>query len=158
MSKVLTTYLNDHLAGSVAALELLDHMISLDQGSGRVALTELRAQVEQDQKVLQGLLRELGARESPVRKAAAWFTEKLGQAKLKFDDPGDGDLRMLEALEALGLGIQGKLGLWRALVAVAGRVPQVGALDLQRLQQRATDQFERVEALRIPVARSALTS
>jgi hypothetical protein len=156
-SKILTTYLNDHLAGSVAALELLDHMISLDQRSSLGTLSELRMQVEQDQKVLQDLLRELGARESAVRKAAAWLTEKLGQAKLKFDDPGDGDLRMLEALETLGLGIQGKLALWRALASVAGRVPQLGALDLQQLQRRATDQLERVEALRIQAARTALT-
>lgn len=156
MSKAITTYLNDHLAGSVAALELLDYLVALHQGPDRRPLTDLRTEIEEDQKVLQQLLRDLGGKESQVRKAAAWLTEKLGQAKLRFDDPGTGDLRVLEALETLGLGIQGKLSLWRALASVAGEIPQLSGLNLPQLQERAADQFERVDALRIQVARTAL--
>lgn len=155
---VLTTYLNDHLAGSVAALELLDHLITLKPGDGHEQLRTLRVEIEEDQQVLQQLLRRLGEKESQVRKAAAWLTEKLGRAKLRFDDPGDGNLQFLEALEALGLGIQGKLSLWRALATVTGKVPQLGTMDFQGLEQRAVDQFERVDALRLGAARAALAS
>jgi hypothetical protein len=153
--KSLTIYLNDHLAGSVAAIELLDHLVELYRGTERERLfSSLRSAVEEDRRVLQSVLEEVGGKESRVRKAAAWLTEKLGQAKFRLDDPGD--LRVLETLETLGLGIQGKLALWRALATAAGRVPQLRALDLASLQRRAVEQYDRVEAERLEAARLAL--
>jgi hypothetical protein len=151
----LTTYLNDHLAGSVAALELLDHMIRLQRGKAvQPALSEIRREVEEDQKTLQELLRAVGGKESRMRQAAAWLTEKLGRAKLQLDDSGTGELHMLEALEALALGIQGKAALWRALAASVQppRLP-----DYPALEQRALKQFQRVEAMRLQSARAALS-
>lgn len=155
-SSPLTTYLNDHLAGSAAALELLDHLLERDPGSGRDELARIRVEIEEDQQTLQRILSDMGGKESPIRKAAAWFTEKLGQVKIGLDDKGSGELRVLEALEALGLGIQGKLMLWRALEAVKGSVPSLGGIDPQQLQQRAERQFRRVEELRLRAARVAL--
>lgn len=156
MSSSLTVYLNDHLAGSLSALELLEHLLTLHSGPERETLVKLRNNIEEDQEVLRQLLQALGGKESPMRKAAAWLTEKIGQVKLKFDDPRNGGLRELEALEVLTLGIQGKLSLWRALAAVSDTVPQLRALDLPRLQQRAQDQFELAEKLRLRSARVAL--
>ena len=154
-AEVLTTYLNDHLAGSVAALELVDRLTRLCRGTERERIFRtLQAEIEEDQEVLKQLLRAVGGKESKVRKAAAWLSEKIGEAKLELDDTGGGELRLLEALEALGLGIQGKLGLWRAL-AVASARPELGRLDFPRLERRAQDQFDRVETLRLQVARSA---
>jgi hypothetical protein len=154
----LTTYLNDHLAGSVVALELLDHMIRLQRGTaGERALDEIRREVEEDQKTLQGLLRDKGGKESRVRQAAAWLTEKLGRAKLQLDDSGTGEFQMLEALETLALGIQGKAALWRALAAAAVHWPQGGPLDYSALEQRALKQLQRVEAMRLQSARAALS-
>jgi hypothetical protein len=154
--KLLTTYLNDHLAGSVMALELLDHLAGRQEGNDRALLAGLRSEIQEDQDLLKRLLHELGAKESPVRKVAAWLTEKLGQAKLQFDDSGSGDLQALEALETLALGIQGKLALWRALQAVQDKVPQLSTVDYPRLQARALDQFSRVDRLRLQAARRAL--
>ncbi len=83
----------------MAAIELVNHLRKLSRGTAREnLLASLQAEIE-DQKVLKQLLQELGETESGVRKTAAWLTEKLGQAKLKLDDPGSGDLRLLEALE-----------------------------------------------------------
>jgi hypothetical protein len=156
-SSSLTIYLNDHLAGSVAALELLEHLGALHRGTEREKLFQsLRREVEEDQKVLQQVLDQVGGKESRVRKAAAWLTEKIGEAKLKLDDPGNGELRVLEALENLGLGIQGKMALWRALAVTADRLPQLRYLDFDHLQRRAIQQYERVEAQRLQVARLAL--
>ena len=154
--RVLVTYLNDHLAGAVAALELLDHLLELPPLANRDLLTRLREEIEQDKKVLQGLIKELGGKESPVRKAAAWVSEKIAQIKLKMDDPDSGELVEFESLETLALGIQGKLSLWRALAAVADRNPGLSSVDLAELQARARDQFERVEQLRLQAARRAL--
>ncbi len=154
--QILPIYLNDHLAGSVAAIELLNHLRKLSRGTGREKLfATLQSEVEEDQKVLKELLRELGEPQSGVRKAAAWLTEKVGEAKLKLDDPGSGELRLLEALETLELGILGKLGLWRALAVAADRVPQIKNLDLANLERRASEQHQRVEAERLKVARVA---
>jgi hypothetical protein len=155
-SAALTTYLNDHLAGSVAALELLDRLLERDPGSGRDELARIRVDIEEDQQTLQRILMDVGGKENPIRKAAAWLAEKLGQVKLGLDDQGSGELRVLESLEALGLGIQGKLMLWRALEAVKGPVPSLGGIDLQQLQQRAEGQLRRVEDLRLRAARVAL--
>jgi hypothetical protein len=158
-NKILRTYLNDHLAGSVAALELLDHLADLHPDPDRKRLfTGLRTEVEEDQRVLQQLLEKVGGKESTVRKAAAWLTEKFGEAKLRLDDLGDGLLQVLEAIEALGLGIQGKLALWRALGAVADRVPQLQGVDFARLEQRALQQHQRVETQRLQTVRVALAA
>jgi hypothetical protein len=155
--QALTTYLNDHLAGSVAGIELLDHLVRYHEGAPEHrALAAVRAEVEEDQKVLQELLRKLGGKESRTRQAAAWLTEKLGRAKLRLDDTGDG-LHPLEALEALSLGIQGKSALWRALATVTSQVPELRPVDFQALDQRALNQFQQIESLRLRAAAAALS-
>ena len=152
----LSTYLNDHLSGSVAALELLDHLVQ-DGLAGSEELGRIRAEIEEDQQILRQILADLGAEESSLRKAAAWLSEKVGQAKFRWDDREHRPLGALEALEALGLGIQGKAALWRALAAIAGSVPVLRKLDFSRLEQRAAAQFDRVDAIRLKIARAALT-
>jgi hypothetical protein len=158
-AEALRTYLNDHLAGSVAAVELLDHLASIHKGSEREQLfLSIRQEVEENQTILRQLLRDVGGKESRVRKAAAWLTEKLGEVKLQLDDPENGDLRRLEALETLSLGIQGQMALWRALQAAADRIPQAGRLDLAELQRRAQGQYDRVDGLRLQLAPLVLSS
>ncbi|HEY4648224.1 MAG TPA: hypothetical protein VIG95_03920, partial [Gemmatimonadales bacterium] len=130
----------------------------LPEAPDRKLLTELRSEIREDQEVLRQLLRSVGAKESTVRKAAAWLTEKLGRAKLLLDESESGELRVLEGLEALALGIQGKLALWRSLATVADAVPLFKTLDLDRLQARGLEQFERVDRLRLQAARSTLGS
>ena len=155
-TEILATYLNDHLAGSVVAIELLDHLRGLSKGTERERLfTSLQSEIEEDQEVLKELLREVGGKESRMRNAAAWLTEKVAEAKLKLDDSGGGELRLLEALETLELGILGKLALWRALGAAADLVPQIRKLDLSKLERRAKQQHDRVEVQRLKVARAA---
>jgi hypothetical protein len=156
-AEALPTYLNDHLAGAVAAVELLDHLIELHRGSDRRTFYQtVQAEIIEDKKVLQGLLSRSGGRESQVRKAAAWLSEKLGEAKLALDDRVAGQLRTFEALEALALGIQGKLLLWKALAQTARVNPSLQGVDFVRLQERALDQYERVDQERLQVARRTL--
>jgi len=156
--EVYKTYLNDHLAGSVAAIELVDHLRELSKNPEREALlARLRSEIEEDQTVLRELLKGVGGTESKFRKAAAWLTEKLGEAKLKLDHPEGGELQWLESLETLGLGIQGKLALWRALETARDRKPELQSLDLGRLMNRALEQLRWVETERLQVARRALS-
>jgi hypothetical protein len=154
---VLRIYLNDHLAGATAAIDLLQHLTKLrPESDAQQRYARLRREIEEDKQVLQNILTGLGGTESPVRKAAGWLSGKLGQVKMAIDDTGDDQLRVLEALEALSLGIQGKLSLWRALATVASRVPPLQSVDFGRLQQRASEQFEQVDGERLQVAKAAL--
>src|SRR5918911_5282043 len=118
----LATYLNDHLAGAVAAIELLEHLEKTHAGTATErALRELRADVEADRQELEALIDRLDLKASGPRRAAAWLTERVARLKLRLDDPSGGALRLLESLEAVAVGIHGKLALWRALAAAAAQ-------------------------------------
>jgi hypothetical protein len=153
--KELASYLNDHLAGSIAAVELLAHLIEShgDSELGKL-FKELHADVTSDQEVLRKLLRRF-SREGSLRKAGAWMAEKLGRVKLLLSGDKAGDLGLVEALEVLVLGITGKQLLWRALSASLGDSPLLRGIDLSTLEQRAIDQLERVESHRLEAARQA---
>ena len=149
----LHTYLNDHLAGSVAAIELLDNLIEhhSEDRFGKI-FRDLRDEIEADQETLRNLIRKLGAEESAVRKAGAWLAEKFSRVKI-----GDADdsAELLQALEGLALGISGKQLLWRSLAAIEANFPALQGSDFSELEKRAHDQFERVERLRMQMVREA---
>lgn len=152
----LTKYLNDHLAGSVWALELLDRLIDTYREKPlEQFFRNLRDDVRQDQEQLKELMQKLGAEESPVRKAGAWVVEKLSRGKIELGDSAEGEIGLLLALEALVLGITGKRSLWRALRSASRTVPQLARLDYAALENRAIEQCERVEAKRLEAARTA---
>ncbi|HWN96528.1 MAG TPA: hypothetical protein VNT99_15975 [Methylomirabilota bacterium] len=151
--KNLSTHLNDHLAGSVAALELLDRLVETYDGKPRARFFhKLRREIEDDQAVLQKLLQKLGAEESKARKAAGWVVEKLSRPKIPLSKAEEGDMGLFLALEALELGITGKHSLWRALAAASHNVPRLAQVDYVALQKRALEQRGRVEVKRLEVA------
>jgi hypothetical protein len=141
----LGVYLNDHLAGSTAALELLDVLRNVD-GHEEWA-SRVRTDIAEDRQELEQLMRHLGIAEKRVRQAAAWVTEKLAELKTRIDDRSGGALQRLELIEALALGIDGKRALWTALEAAAADVPALRALDYARL----------VEVRRLQAASEALS-
>ena len=155
----LATYLNDHLSGSVAAIELLENLQVAYAGTELEHFcAELRNDIEADRQELMSLIDRLDIAQSATRKAGAWVSEKLAELKMRLDDSAHGPLRLLESLEAVELGINGKLALWRALIAAAEVAPALrGALDYQRLAKRAAEQIERVGAHRLNAAKAAFT-
>lgn len=154
----LATYLNDHLAGSVVAIELMEHLESTFADTPVAAfVAELRADVEADRRELEALMAQLQIAESRTRKASAWLAEKFTELKLRLDDPAGGELRLFESYEALSLGIEGKRSLWLALTAVAENTPALQSVDFGRLIQRAEQQRSRVEAKRLEMAKAALS-
>jgi hypothetical protein len=156
--KDLTTYLNDHHAGSVAALELVDHLIETFEGKplGQF-FKNLRTEIEADQYTLKELIGKIGADESAIKKAGAWAAEKFSRAKIRVSDSADDELGLLHGLEALMLGINGKRALWTALAAASEHVPQLRLLDYANLEQRAVDQCDQFEAKRLEIARRVFT-
>ena len=82
-AKHLTNYLKDHFAGSVAAVELLDHLVSSNRGQiHEQFFIQLRQEVGEDQDVLSGLLRDLHTDPGAVRNTTAFLSEKLARIKL----------------------------------------------------------------------------
>jgi hypothetical protein len=154
--KELGTYLNDHLAGSTAALELVEYLAkNYPDSTLETFFAELHADISADRDLLRDLLHTFGAKESVVRKAGAWIAEKFGQAKLNLDEHQIAGIGLLEALEGLVLGITGKGLLWRALSAASQTFPQLRGPDYGELEQRAVAQRNRVEEKRIAAAREA---
>lgn len=153
---VLQTYLNDHLAGSVIAIELGERTIRENEGGPVAArLSPLVEQIREDQTVLKGVIERLGTGESSLKKAGAWLAEKAGRVKLGgTDEPGD--LSRLEVLEMLTTGVHGKRALWRALRVVAVRYEELRGLDLDLLERRAVEQHDELEAMRLEAAKAAL--
>lgn len=153
--QVLSTYLNDHLAGATAALQLLDDMIDASADPDeRGAFAALRAEIAEDGATLEQLLHADGGTTSALRQAGGWMAEKAEQLKLLMDDRGGGTLGRLERIETLALGILGKLALWRALSAAS--IPEFAGTDFSRLEARAGQQHERVERWRIEAAKRVL--
>lgn len=155
----LNSYLNDHLAGSVGALELLDRLVDTYQGKPLERFfSDLRSEIEMDQETLKALIAKLGEKESAVRKAGAWIVEKLARAKIQLSETREGEMGLFLALEGLALGIHGKRSLWRALAAASQTAPHLRGLDYAMLERRAVEQHDRVEAKRLEVAREVFQS
>lgn len=149
----MNSYLNDHLAGSVGALELLDRLIEIYREKPLEGFfRDLRDEIEADQEILKSLIATLGQEESTVRKAGAWVMEKLSRAKIQPGEAEEGEMGLFLALEGLALGITGKRALWRALTAASATVPQLRTLDYDELERRAAEQHDCVEAKRLEIA------
>lgn len=153
----LANYLNNHLAGSVTAIQLLGYLAESYAGTDvEPFATALRDEIVADQSILESLMSNLQIPKSAPRMAAAWVGEKFAQLKLRLDDMTDGSLRLLEATEALSIGIEGKRLLWYSLQAVAESAPALQALDLPGLISNAEQQRAKVEQVRLTAARTAL--
>ena len=157
--KNLSVYLNDHLAGSIGALEMLDDLIETHEGKPlEQFLRVLRDDIEADQRELKRIMEQLGIDESGTRKAGAWVVEKVLRAKLRVGDSGEPNLALLQSLESLSLGITGKRSRWRTLDAVLESGAGLSGFDFARLEKRAVGQFGRVEAQILEIARQIFTT
>ena len=152
--KDLAIYLNDHLAGSTAAMEMVQDLIEAHQGERLEGfLRPLREDIQSDQGELRSLMEGLGVEESKLRKTGAWMAEKASRLKLRVADFGEPNLALLQSLETLSIGIMGKRLLWRTLDATIAAVARKSGSDLLRLERRAGEQFERVEREVFRIAR-----
>src|SRR5262249_10080970 len=151
----LAIYLNDHLAGSLIAIEILEHL-ETEASDSMPDLPALKADIEADRHQLKTLMDRLHIPESRVRKVTSWIAEQVAEAKFEADDETQGTLRRLERLEALAVGIDGKSALWRALNAAAEVAPELRGMDYEHLTERAQKQRSHVEILRLQAARLAL--
>jgi hypothetical protein len=149
----LPTYLQDHLAGALHAIELLRAMRNhfSEEPLGQFA-DQMLAEVEADREVLARLTERLGGTPGGMKEWGAWLVEKVSRLKLKHGS-NDG-LGTFEALEFLVIGIHGKWALWRAMQEISSFDTRLRGFDFSELAARAHKQHQMVEERRLACAQS----
>lgn len=154
--RLIAIYLNDHLAGSTGGLELARRALGANRGTPfEAALERLATELEDDRAALVDVMARLGVARDPLKVWAGWAAEKLGRAKLNGRLAGYSPYSRVLELELLGLGIEGKRSLWRALEGVAGEDARLTGVDLPGLARRAESQRRLVERERLRAAEIA---
>jgi hypothetical protein len=157
--EALTAYLNDHLAGSAAGVELASKLRDNNQGTelGR-AMVALHHDISEDRDTLESLLGQLELDRHAVKEAAGWMLEKVSRLRLNPALTGSAELTRLMETEALSLGIEGKLAMWLALKEAAAADPRLAGTDYDRLIARARSQRGALEPHRLAAAAAALSA
>ena len=157
--EALTAYLNDHLTGSAAGVELASKLRDNNQGTelGR-AMVALHHDISEDRDTLESLLGQLELDRHAVKEAAGWMLEKVSRLRLNPALTGSAELTRLMETEALSLGIEGKLAMWLALKAAAAADPRLSGTDYERLIERARSQRGALEPHRLAAAAAALSA
>ena len=152
----LRIYLQDHLAGAMFGVELVERCRRNNEGTQfSEPLEELAADIRSDRETLIDLMRDLGAEPSRLKSSVAWTFEKVQRLKPNGRLLGYTPLARVEELESLTIGITGKRAMWRLLEEVFDRRP-VGGHDFAALAEEAEDQIARVDALRLKAAEVAV--
>jgi hypothetical protein len=133
----LSIYLNDHLAGATAGVQL----------ARRIADDGLADEIEEDREALVDVMERLSVGRDQARVVLGYGTELALRLK-----PGG----RFEDLETLSLGVEGKLALWTALRHSVGDDPRVQGFDFDALITRARSQRRRLEQRRLQAAADAL--
>ncbi|MDI5968783.1 hypothetical protein POF50_005390 [Streptomyces sp. SL13] len=154
----LGIYLNDHLAGATAGGGLARRVADQHRRSARHGdLERVAEQIEQDRRALLDIMDALGV---PVRRykvCAGWAAERLGRFKPNGQVRRRSGLSSVVELEGLRLGVEGKVLLWRTLLAVAEHEERLSAAGLTDLLARARDQADLLETLRVNAAKAVFS-
>lgn len=154
----LRVYVNDHLLGASAGLELFRRAARVHRGTPLGAeLAALTEQVQQDRDALLAIAERLGI---PVRRyklVAGWAAEKAGRLKPNGHLLTRAPLSDLVELEGLRLGVEGKRAGWLSLRSVADRYPALDPAELDDLVARAQQQAATLERLRAACAQRVLS-
>lgn len=133
----LSTYLNDHLAGATLGVNLARRVA--DDGV-------IAEEIAEDRQTLLEVMERLSVGQDGIRVAVGWGAEKM----LRYSP-----VSRLEQLEALSLGVEGKLALWRLLRHTHGSDPRLTGVDFEALIGRAQSQRRRLERRRLHAAEEA---
>jgi hypothetical protein len=136
--RLLRIYLNDHLTGATAGVELARRAAGGTSGPISDTLTELADEIAGDREELLSIMAALDVPVQQLKVYAGWVTEKLGRLKPNGQIAGRSPLSTVLELEGLRMAVAGKAAGWAALRSYAG-----GPLDgarLDALQARAEQQ------------------
>ena len=146
---LLRIYLNDHLAGSVVGLEVARRAKAENAGNSVGEYLEaLLPELQEDRATILSVMVALGLKRDALKQGVAWVGEKLGRLKLNGQWMGYSPLSRLVELEALGLGTEGRLSLWRTLRRLARKDERLSRFDFGTLITRTEHQRRTLERLR----------
>jgi hypothetical protein len=153
---LLGIYLNDHLAGATAGLELFRRATGGHKStSAGPVLERLTREVEEDRQALLDVMRSLGIPTRRYKVAGGWAAEKVGRLKLNGRLLSRSPVSSLIELEGLHLGVLGKGAAWRLLRRLADTEPRLDKRRLDELVERAHRQAEELEQLRLQAGAEA---
>jgi hypothetical protein len=157
LNRLLAIYLNHHLAGATAGVELARRALkeNREKDYGRF-LAMLAEEIAQDRRTLIELMERLGLPRSKVKAPAAWALEKIGRLKLNGRIRGYSPLSRLIELEGLAGGIEAKRAMWLALLQIQANDERLRDFGLELLAVCADDQRQRLEPSRLAAAAEAM--
>ena len=154
--RLLKIYLSDHLAAATAGVALARRAARSNAGNATGDfLQRLATEIDDDRRTLRRLALDLGVSGSKPKEVVASFAEKLGRLKPNGRLRGYSPLSRVVELEALSVGIAGKLALWQSLQALPDLDRRLDNGDLDELVERARRQRAEVEEHRLAAARTA---
>jgi hypothetical protein len=156
-TRLLSTYLNDHLTGSTLGVELARRARGQNEGTplGRY-LDELVVEIEEDRDTLKRVMQAVGAGEDRIKQKLAWLAEKGGRLKPNNRLFGYSPLSRVIELEGLSLGVEGKRCLWESLREIGD--PRLAEFDFGALIDRAARQRAGLEERRLAAASTAFST
>jgi len=153
---LLATYLNDHLAGSTAALELVKHAITQNDSNEYALFLQgfLREMIE-DRNILKKVIESVGATQSSLKKISAWVLEKISRLKINNTIFHYSNVSRFLELEGLLVGVSGKENLWKVLDTYFSHDLRLSEFNFNRLYQRSVQQREEIQEHALKAAKLA---
>ncbi len=148
----LDVYLNDHLAGGTAGVNLAQ-MAAEEHRSDEIGafFGEIASEIKKDHDTLERMMAAMNTEQSATKVAAAEIGSKIMAPKFKGTED---ELNAFVTLETLSIGVEGKRCMWKALGCLDD--PTLESLDIETLIARADSQRERIEEHRLAIAPQAL--
>lgn len=144
--KLLSIYLNDHLAGATLGRELSRRIAGHNRAHpDGPTLQQLAQEIDEDRETLLAIMGALDVGTDRLKVVSGWAGEKLGRLKLNGRLLGFSPLSRLVELEGLLLGVRGKQKLWESLQLIADQESRLDAAQLIGLLDRAQRQFEQLD-------------
>lgn len=139
----IVTYLQDHLAASVAGIELAKRCRDNNRGSDLGQFLERFVDtLEREQARIKEMLTRLDASEPTVKKLAAWTAEKITRLKLNDSILTYSALGRVIELETLLVGLQSQIAMWRILKSCCFGYPRLVGMDFEKALKEAEASFE----------------
>ncbi|MFG2486088.1 MULTISPECIES: hypothetical protein [Streptomyces] len=158
--RLLTIYLNDHLAGAGGGVCLIRRMARVHRGTpAGPPLAELAEEIAQDRESLREIMTALDVPARWPRMVMGRLAEKVGRVKLNGRLLRRSPLSDVLEMEAMRIGVEGKALLWQSLGVLADTHPHshLERAAVERLLARARHQAAVLEGLRVEAARRTFT-
>jgi hypothetical protein len=146
-SELLPIYLNDHLGGSTAGVDLAKRTAKANEGTEfEELLRDIAAQIQADHAALEDVMARLDVKRDQLKVGAGWLAEKLGRLKLNGRLLEYSPLSRVIELEGLISGVNGKRALWKVVAIAASSEPRIADVDFVHLIARAEEQLQGLDA------------